>query len=109
MSSADVVVSPKIFARRDPAAVAALGLPATFTSCLPEVRSSSEVFGVIECGPLCGSPISGLIGDQQAATLGQFCVRPGDVKNTYGTGSFLLMNTGTTPIQSMNGLLTTVC
>jgi glycerol kinase len=54
-------------------------------------------------------PISGILGDQQAATVGQVCFAPGEAKNTYGTGNFLLLNTGTEPVRSKNGLLTTVC
>jgi glycerol kinase len=74
---------------------------------LPEVRSSSEIFGE---STLFGAPIpiAGIAGDQQAALFGQICTRPGLVKNTYGTGCFMLMNTGTTPIVSKNNLLTTV-
>jgi len=76
-------------------------------SILPEVRSSSEVYG--ECN-LLGAPIpiAGIAGDQQAALFGQVCTRPGLVKNTYGTGCFMLMHTGTKPIASRNNLLTTV-
>jgi len=74
---------------------------------LPEVRSSSEVYG--HTSLLGGSiPIAGIAGDQQAALFGQVCTRPGMVKNTYGTGCFMLMNTGTRPIASKNNLLTTV-
>ena len=76
---------------------------------LPEVRSSSEVYG--ETDPaLFGAPIpiAGIAGDQQAATFGQGCFDPGQAKNTYGTGCFLLMNTGDQPVVSNNGLLTTV-
>lgn len=76
---------------------------------LPEVRSSSEVYG--ETDPaLFGAaiPIAGIAGDQQAATFGQGCFHPGQAKNTYGTGCFLLMNTGNQPVVSNNGLLTTV-
>ncbi|MFN9374780.1 MAG: glycerol kinase GlpK [Planctomycetaceae bacterium] len=76
---------------------------------LPEVRSSSGDFGV--CAPeWLGAeiPLRGVAGDQQAATFGQACFTPGAVKNTYGTGCFLLMNTGPTPVTSTNGLLTTV-
>src|SRR5205807_5254980 len=58
--------------------------------------------------PLCGVPIAGNLGDQQAALVGQACFRPGEAKNTYGTGCFLLMNTGERPVQSKCGLLTTV-
>ena len=77
---------------------------------LPEIRSSSEVYGTGRAGGLVpGVPISGILGDQQAATFGQACFEVGNAKNTYGTGNFMLLNTGTTPIQSKNGLLTTVC
>jgi glycerol kinase len=77
---------------------------------LPEIRSSSEVYAnVRERGPLAGVPIAGILGDQQAATFGQACLTPGEAKNTYGTGNFLLLNTGETPVLSQNGLLTTVC
>jgi glycerol kinase len=76
-------------------------------SILPEVRGSSEVYG--ECH-LFGAPvpIAGIAGDQQAALFGQACTKPGMVKNTYGTGCFMLMHTGTKPIRSRNNLLTTV-
>jgi len=81
-----------------------LGVP---RSVLPEVRSSSEVYG--ETTLLGGSiPIAGIAGDQQAALFGQACTQPGMVKNTYGTGCFMLMNTGTKPIVSKHNLLTTV-
>src|SRR5437867_7880401 len=74
---------------------------------LPAVRSSSEVYG--ETTLFGGSiPIAGIAGDQQAALFGQVCNQPGMVKNTYGTGCFMLMNTGTKPIVSRNNLLTTV-
>ncbi|MEG1850144.1 MAG: glycerol kinase GlpK, partial [Oscillospiraceae bacterium] len=74
---------------------------------LPEVRSSSEIYGEAE---LLGAhvPIAGIAGDQQAALFGQGCFERGEAKNTYGTGCFLLMNTGTTPCKSENGLLTTI-
>lgn len=76
-------------------------------SVLPEVRSSSEVYGKTTL--FGGSvPIAGIAGDQQAALFGQACTQPGMVKNTYGTGCFMLMNTGTKPIASKNNLLTTV-
>jgi len=81
-----------------------LGVPA---SMMPEVRSSSEVYG--ETALLGGNvPVAGIAGDQQAALFGQMCTEPGSVKNTYGTGCFLLMNTGTKPIMSKNSLLTTI-
>jgi len=77
---------------------------------LPEIRSSSEVYAdVRERGPLAGVPIAGILGDQQAATFGQACLQPGEAKNTYGTGNFLLLNTGTERVVSDHGLLTTVC
>jgi glycerol kinase len=74
---------------------------------LPEIRSSSEVYGPIAQGPLQGVAIAGILGDQQAALVGQTCFRSGEAKNTYGTGCFLLMNTGAKP-ESKHGLLTTV-
>ena len=79
-------------------------------SMLPEIRSSSEVYGHgREGGMLPGVPIAGILGDQQAATFGQACFEVGTAKNTYGTGNFMLLNTGTSPVPSKNGLLTTVC
>src|SRR6266496_1396861 len=76
-------------------------------SMLPEVRSSSEVYGAAtHFAP--AVPIAGIAGDQQAALFGQVCNRPGMVKNTYGTGCFMLMNTGVKPIASKNNLLTTI-
>ena len=76
---------------------------------LPEVRSCSEVYGeVSEGGLVAGTPVAGIAGDQQAALFGQICTRSGMAKNTYGTGCFLLMNTGTEPVISRNNLLTTV-
>lgn len=75
---------------------------------LPHVRSSSEVYGEIAQGPAKGAPIAGILGDQQAALVGQACFQPGEVKNTYGTGCFLLMNTGEQAVPSQFGLLTTV-
>ena len=81
-----------------------LGVP---RSLLPDVRSSSEVYG--DTTLLGGSiPVAGIAGDQQAALFGQTCTQPGMVKNTYGTGCFMLMNTGTKPIASKHNLLTTV-
>ncbi|MCI7551444.1 MAG: glycerol kinase GlpK [Actinomycetaceae bacterium] len=78
-------------------------------SMLPEIKSSSEVYG--QCrqdGLLAGVPVAGDLGDQQAATFGQACFEPGMAKNTYGTGCFMLMNTGTEPQPSENGMITTV-
>jgi len=78
-------------------------------SILPQVRPSSQVYAEVSDGSaLNGVPIGSLIGDQQAATMGQVCTEPGLAKNTYGTGCFLLMNTGTQAIQSKNKLLTTI-
>ncbi|KAI9199464.1 uncharacterized protein BJ171DRAFT_214366 [Polychytrium aggregatum] len=77
-------------------------------AALPEIRSSSETYGVLADGPLKGLPVAGCLGDQQAALVGQLCMSPGEAKNTYGTGCFMLFNTGSTPIISRNGLLTTV-
>lgn len=74
---------------------------------LPEIRPSAEVYGR-GSGELDGVPIAGILGDQQAALFGQACFGVGEAKNTYGTGCFMLMNTGTEPVQSENGLLTTV-
>ncbi len=78
--------------------------------CLPSVRSSAEVYGVTRGVPGVpdGVPIAGMAGDQQAALFGQACFEPGEAKCTYGTGAFLLMNTGATPVPSRRGLLTTV-
>jgi glycerol kinase len=75
---------------------------------LPEIRSSSEVYGHVAQGPLKGVAIAGILGDQQAALVGQTCFRSGEAKNTYGTGCFMLMNTGENPRESKHGLLTTV-
>ena len=75
---------------------------------LPQVRSSSEVYGEASLSAVAGVPITGILGDQQAALVGQACFRPGEVKNTYGTGCFLLMNTGERLVPSSFGLLTTV-
>jgi glycerol kinase len=75
---------------------------------LPRIVASSEVYGEAKTPVLAGVPISGVLGDQQAALVGQACFRPGEVKNTYGTGCFLLMNTGEKPIASTAGLVTTV-
>jgi glycerol kinase len=83
-----------------------MGIP---MSMLPEIRSSSEVYGYGHAdGPVPGVPIAGDLGDQQAATFGQACFEVGRAKNTYGTGNFMLLNTGEKPIASKNGLLTTV-
>jgi glycerol kinase len=78
-------------------------------SMLPEIRSSSEVYGECRPGVLKGTPVAGILGDQQAATFGQACLEKGMAKNTYGTGNFMLLNTGTEQVPSENGLLTTIC
>ena len=75
---------------------------------LPNVRSSSEAYGEGKLAAIVGVPIAGILGDQQAALVGQACFSPGEVKNTYGTGCFLLMNTGEKLVPSKSGLLTTV-
>ncbi len=79
------------------------------TSLLPEIRSSSEVYGTCQPGILLDVPVAGILGDQQAATFGQACLEPGTAKNTYGTGNFMLLNTGEEIVPSQHGLLTTVC
>ncbi|THV30884.1 glycerol kinase GlpK [Glycomyces paridis] len=88
---------------------AAIGVP---TRVLPEIRSSSEVYGHVAGGPLgdllAGVPVAAALGDQQAALFGQTCFDVGEAKSTYGTGTFMLMNTGEAPIRSESGLLTTV-
>ena len=94
----------------------AMGIP---RAMLPEIRSSSEIYGYVGAGsshpvsggntpPLRGIPVSGDLGDQQAALFGQTCFEPGEAKNTYGTGCFMLLNTGEKPVRSKAGLLTTV-
>ncbi|GGU44441.1 glycerol kinase GlpK [Lentzea flava] len=84
----------------DPELVSAMDVP---LAMLPEIRSSSEVYGTYE-----GVPVASALGDQQAALFGQTCFAPGEGKCTYGTGAFLLLNTGDRPVRSQNGLLTTV-
>lgn len=88
----------------DPILLEAMCIP---HSILPEIRSSSEIYGFGK-GVIEGIPIAGDLGDQQAALFGQTCFEQGDAKNTYGTGCFLLMNTGCQPRSSAHGLLTTV-
>ena len=82
----------------------ALGVP---RAMLPEIKASSEVYGEAR-GDLAGIPLAGDLGDQQAATFGQTCYDVGDAKNTYGTGNFLLLNTGNDAVQSKSGLITTL-
>ena len=88
----------------DPASLEAMGIPAAM---LPEIRSSAEVYGTAR-GLLHGVRVASALGDQQAAAFGQTCFDVGDAKNTYGTGSFLLLNTGHRAVPSQHGLLTTV-
>ncbi|MFL5888283.1 MAG: glycerol kinase GlpK [Solirubrobacteraceae bacterium] len=82
----------------------AIGVP---RAMLPEIRPSAETYGEVKLGGFEGTPIAGDLGDQQAATFGQVCFSPGEAKNTYGTGNFLLLNTGTEAVQSKTGLITT--
>jgi glycerol kinase len=89
----------------DQAIAEEIGVP---SSMLPEIHASSEVYGEVISGAMAGVPIAGDLGDQQAATFGQTCFSPGEAKNTYGTGNFLLINTGTDAVQSKSGLLTTI-
>jgi glycerol kinase len=84
--------------------LAIMGIP---KSMLPEIRSSSQVYGDAT-GVLAGIPVAGDLGDQQAALFGQTCFSVGEAKNTYGTGNFLLLNTGTSPVPSNSGLITGV-
>jgi glycerol kinase len=77
-------------------------------SALPEIRKSSEVYAVCTLPDLLGVPLSAILGDQQAALFGQCAFEPGEAKNTYGTGLFLMMNTGTKRVPSTHGLLTTI-
>jgi glycerol kinase len=88
----------------DPDILNLMGIP---RSMLPAIRASSEVYGK-GVGDLAGVPVAGDLGDQQAALFGQTCFSPGEAKNTYGTGNFMLLNTGTNKVPSKSGLLTTV-
>jgi glycerol kinase len=88
----------------DPDMLEVMGIP---RAMLPEVCPSAQVYGNAT-GALDGIPVAGDLGDQQAALFGQTCFSPGEAKNTYGTGCFMLLNTGARPVQSRNGLLTTL-
>jgi glycerol kinase len=88
----------------DPDMLAVMGIP---RAMLPEVKPSAAVYGTAK-GALEGIPVAGDLGDQQAALFGQTCFSAGEAKNTYGTGCFMLLNTGTKPVPSKNGLLTTL-
>ena len=83
-----------------------LGIMGVPRSMLPKIVPSSQVYGTAT-GALAGIPVAGILGDQQAAMVGQTCYSPGEAKNTYGTGSFMLLNTGTKIVPSKSGLLTT--
>lgn len=85
--------------------LSAFGIP---RACLPRIVPSSRVYGSVSTTTLRGVPLAGILGDQQAALVGQTCFAPGEAKNTYGTGCFLLLNTGTQIVQSKAGLLTTL-
>lgn len=89
----------------DPELLDAMNIP---PSVLPEICPSSMIYGEAAVEPLAGIPIAGVLGDQQAALVGQTCFEPGEAKNTYGTGCFLLLNTGGKPVTSNAGLLTTL-
>jgi glycerol kinase len=89
----------------DPELLAEFGIP---RQILPKIRSSSEPYGAATLEAVKGVPVAGILGDQQAALAGQACFQAGEAKNTYGTGCFLLMNTGREIVQSKCGLLTTV-
>lgn len=82
-----------------------MGIP---LQMLPKIEPSSKIYGQIESDAIKGVPLAGVLGDQQAALVGQTCYQPGEAKNTYGTGCFMLMNTGTELVPSKHGLLTTV-
>ncbi|WP_327701974.1 glycerol kinase GlpK [Streptomyces decoyicus] len=89
----------------DPKILTSMEIPA---AVLPEIKSSAEVYGHATSGVLAGVPVASALGDQQAALFGQTCFEQGEAKSTYGTGTFMLMNTGHEPVNSYNGLLTTV-
>ena len=89
----------------DPELLTAFGIP---WQILPQIRSSSEVYGGATLDAIEGVPVAGILGDQQAALVGQTCFEAGEAKNTYGTGCFLLMNTGHNIVQSRHGLVSTV-
>jgi glycerol kinase len=89
----------------DPEILKVMGVP---RAMLPSIRPSSQVYGQAKGGPLDGIPVAGDLGDQQAALFGQACYDAGEAKNTYGTGCFMLLNTGTKAVPSKSGLLTTL-
>ncbi len=89
----------------DPDLLRALDIP---RAMLPEIRPSAAHYGDVAAGPVAGRPVAGVLGDQHAALFGQTCFAPGEAKNTYGTGCFMLLNTGGQPVPSRHGLLTTL-
>ncbi len=89
----------------EPGLLAAFDIP---RACLPRISPSSRIYGEVRTTGLAGVPVAGILGDQQAALVGQAALLPGEGKNTYGTGCFLLVNTGGTPVSSTAGLITTV-
>ena len=91
----------------DASCIEALGLPSTMITALPTIKGCAEPLGVINKGPLTGCKITGVLGDQMAATVGQRCFQVGNAKITFGTGAFLLTNAGTKPVPSKHGLLST--
>lgn len=90
----------------DAATCKAFGVP---LNILPEIKSSAEIYANLASTVLKGVPIAGVVGDQHAAMLGQCAMHPGEAKNTYGTGCFMLMNVGEKVVPSTHGLLSTVC
>ena len=105
MTNASRTMLMNIHSRQwDPELVELVGVP---ISALPEIHSCSEIYGT-GCRSLEGVTLSGSLGDQQAALFGQTCFGKGEMKNTYGTGCFILMNTGPSIVHSQNGLVTTV-
>jgi glycerol kinase len=89
----------------EPQLLAAFGIP---RACLPRIAPSSRIYGEARTTALAGVPVAGILGDQQAALVGQAALLPGEAKNTYGTGCFVLVNTGGAPVLSKAGLITTV-
>jgi glycerol kinase len=89
----------------EPQLLSDFGIP---RACLPGIAASSQIYAEARTTALAGVPVAGMLGDQQAALVGQAALLPGEAKNTYGTGCFLLVNTGSTPVASQAGLITTV-
>ena len=89
----------------EPQLLSEFGIP---RACLPRIAASSQIYGEARATALAGTPVAGMLGDQQAALVGQAALLPGEAKNTYGTGCFVLVNTGVTPVVSKAGLITTL-